>query len=131
MTLRIGADKVKRLKVGDRIKITGGYDMDPPWLKGGTGYIAIVIGFFDNHIEKRQGDSAVAVTIEFEEEIEHKGFKGKYGFLLGRYADQKWIAENHGIHVHISKTPIEKSSDISKGNSVWAESHASYQQVSA
>ena len=120
---------VKRLKVGDRIKVSGGYDMDPPWLKGGSGYIAVVTGFFDNNIEKREGDSAISASIEFENEVEYKGINGKYGFLLGRYEGQTWDAENHGEHVHISSVPINSNTDIKEELSVWAESHASYKII--
>lgn len=118
---------MKRLKVGDRIKLSGGYDMDPPWLKGGNGYYAKVTGFFDNGIEKRKGDERLSASIEFEEELEFKGFCGLYGFMLGRWEGQKW--ETSGtVHVHISNEPINNSSDITKSNSIWAESHAHYER---
>lgn len=103
--------------------------MDPPWLHGGTGYIAFVTGFFENKIEKRKDDSAISASIEFENEIEYKGIKGKYGFLLGRYKSQRWDAENHGIHVYISTIPIESVADIKEESSVSVESHASYKKI--
>ena len=119
---------MKRLQVGDRIKVSGGYDMDPPWLKGGSGYYATIIGFFDTMIEKRKGDERLSVSLEFEEEVEHKGFSGKYGFMLGRWEGQRW--ETTGtVHVHISNVPIHNASDITEENSIWAESHAQYKQV--
>jgi hypothetical protein len=119
---------MEKLQVGDRIKLSGGYDMDPPWLKGGSGYYAKVIGFFDNNIDKRKGDERLSASIEFEEELEHRGFSGKYGFMLGRWEGQLW--ETSGtVHVHISNVPINNSSDITKENSIWAESHAHYERV--
>lgn len=115
-----------RLKIGDRIRITGGYDMNPPWLNGGSGYDGVVTGFFENEIQKRHGDSAISVAIEFDNEIECKGVKAKYGYLLTRYADQIWESENHGIHVYLSKLPISNSADILSKDLIWAESHAGY-----
>jgi hypothetical protein len=118
---------MKRLKVGDRIKLSGGYDMNPPWLKGGSGYLA---GFFDNDIGKRKGDERLSASIEFETEMEHQGFKGKYGFILGRWESQEW--ETSGtVHCHIATIPITKSQDITENNSVWAESHAHYEVVNS
>ncbi|HSG42267.1 MAG TPA: hypothetical protein VLA72_03850 [Anaerolineales bacterium] len=121
---------MKRLKVGDRIKLSGGYDMNPPWLKGGSGYLAKVTGFFDNDIGKRKGDERLSASIEFETEMEHQGFKGKYGFILGRWESQEW--ETSGtVHCHIAAIPITKSQDITENNSVWAESHAHYEVVNS
>lgn len=102
--------------------------MDPPWLKGGPGYFAKVTGFFDNEIEKRKGDERLSASIAFETEMEYKGLKGKYGFILGRWEGQEW--ERSGtVHCHISSVPITKASDITQNNTVWAESHAHYEVV--
>ena len=117
-----------KLKVGDRIKLSGGYDMKPPWLKGGTGYFASVTGLFDNGIEKRKGDERLSASIEFEDEMEHKGLKGKYGFILGRWEGQEW--ETSGtVHCYITTIPVTKAGDITQDNSVWAESHAHYERI--
>jgi len=121
---------MKRLKIGDRIIVSGGYDMEPAWLQGTAGHSAVVTGFFENHIENRKGDAGISAAIEFDNEIEYKGIKGKYGFLLGRYKDQTWDAENSGVHVQISSIPINSDADIQDETSVWAESHASYKQIS-
>lgn len=117
-----------RLRIGDRIKLSGGYDMDPPWLKGGDGYFAKVTGFFDNEIEKRKGDERLSASIEFDTEVEHKGIAGKYGFMLGRWENQTWDSSGT-VHIHISTVPITSAKDITRDNSVWAESHAYYETV--
>jgi hypothetical protein len=66
-----------KINVGDRVKLLGGYHMEPKWLHGGDGYPVIIIDFLENS----------AALIEFEEEIEFDGFTGKYGLLELRYAD--------------------------------------------
>ena len=102
--------------------------MDPPWLKGGSGYLATVTGFFDNEIEKRKGDERLSASIEFEAELEYNGITGKYGFLLGRWEGQVW--ETSGtVHCHIATIPVTRAGDITPDNSVWAESHARYDVV--
>jgi hypothetical protein len=35
------------MKIGDRLKVSGGYDMNPPWLHGGNGYYATFLAFID------------------------------------------------------------------------------------
>ena len=100
--------------------------MDPPWLNGGVGYFATVTGFFDNGIGKRKGDERLSASLAFEVEIECKGLKGKFGFMLGRWQDQVW--ESSGtVHIHISTAPISSANEITKENSVWAESHAHHE----
>ena len=120
---------MNRLKVGDRIKLFGGYDMNPPWLFGGEGYTAKVLSFFDNCITGRKGDSSISISIEFDEPLTFKGFIGKYGFIMGRWEDQKW-EDAGGVHVHITTNKISKASDITEENSRWVESHANYQKIS-
>ncbi len=119
---------MEKLEIGDRIKLSGGYDNNPLWLKGGSGYNAKVTGFFDNETEGRRDDSRISASIEFDKEIEYEGIKGKYGFILGRWEGQKW--EKSGtVHCHICSVPISKASDITKENTVWAESHAHYECI--
>jgi hypothetical protein len=102
--------------------------MEPPWLKGGPGYFARVTGFFDNQIDGRSGDERLSASIEFETDVSHKGLKGRYGFILGRWVGQEW--ETSGtVHCHIATIPITGASDITRDNCVWAESHAHYEVV--
>ena len=120
---------MNKLLVGDRIKLFGGYDMNPSWLFGREGYTAKVLLFFDNQIDGREDDSSISVSIEFDEPLTLKGLTGKYGFIMGRWKDQKW--ENEGVvHVHITNNKITKASDITEENSRWVESHASYEKIS-
>jgi hypothetical protein len=107
-----------KLKVGDRIRLFGGYDMKPTWLKGGDGYNARVLSFFDNEIGGRDGDSALSALIEFEEEIESEGFLGKFGFITGRWEGQTWETEG-AVHVNICKRKIQTAAEIETLNSCW------------
>jgi len=118
-----------KLKVGDRIRLFGGYDMNPPWLKGGDGYNAGVLSFFDNEIDGRDGDSALSVLIEFDEEIEFKGFLGKFGFITSRWEGQTWETEGV-VHVYICNSKIQTAAEINNVNSYWVESHVSYKKIS-
>jgi hypothetical protein len=121
---------MKKLKIGDRIKLYGGYDMDPPWVKDGDGYYARIVSFFDNEIEGREDDSRISAAIEFDEELEIKNFKSRFGFILCRWEGQEWDTEGV-VHVHLSNKPVTAASDISGKTSIWVESHASYKKVSS
>jgi len=102
--------------------------MDPAWLKGGSGYFAKVTGFFDNGIEQRKGDERLSASIEFETAMEHNGLRGKYGFITGRWEGQGWEVSGT-VHCHVTTIPISDAGDITRDNSVWAESHAHYERV--
>jgi len=40
------------LNVGDRIWLSGGYDIEPTWLKVVVGYPATILGFFEYDFDK-------------------------------------------------------------------------------
>jgi len=119
---------MSRLEPGNRIRLFGGYDMDPRWLKERACYYATVLKFFDNRIEKRKGDERLSAVIEFDELVSFEGLQGKYGVILGRWEGQRW--EKKGVvHVHLVDREVSDASEITKANSRWMESHASYECI--
>jgi hypothetical protein len=48
--------------------------------------------------------------------------------MLGRWENQTWDSSGT-VHIHISMVPITSAKDITRDNSVWAESHAYYETV--
>lgn len=119
---------MERLQVGDRIKLFGGYEMYPLWMRDKEYYFATVLGLFDNEIEGRVGDERLSATIEFDEEIEFEGLKGKYGYIMGRWEKQQWLRSGT-VHVHLTDVRIDEAAQITKENSRWMESHARYEVV--
>ena len=119
---------MKKLKPDDRIHLSGGYDQEPRWLNDGNGYGAVVLRFFDNKIEGRSGDERLSVAIEFDDVLEFEGVKGKFGVLLGRWQDQKWITKGVS-HVHLTDRDVSSEEEFEAAESVWMESHASYEKV--
>jgi len=123
---------MNRLKESDTIKLSGGYDYDPPWLKSmkrrKDHFRATVLRFFDNQIAERKEDERLSAAIEFDEIVDFEGLKGKYGFIMGRWEGQKW--ETSGVvHVHLTNKEIFEASNITKDDSRWMESHASYKMI--
>jgi hypothetical protein len=119
---------MKKLLPGDKIKLFGGYDMALPWLKGHEYYLATVLRFIDNKTEGRKDDERLSAFIEFSDEVEFNGFKGKYGYLTGRWEGQRW--ETKGVvHVQILSSEIIEHEEITREKSRWVESHASYKKT--
>ncbi len=117
-----------RLEPGNRIKLFGGYDMEPRWLSERDSCHATVLKFFDNRIEHRNGDERLSAVIEFDEPVTFGGLKGKYAVILGRWEGQKW-EKNGVVHVYLLNREISEPSEITADNSRWMESHASYECI--
>jgi len=119
---------MSRLQPGHRVRLFGGYDMKPPWLRDRDSYNATVLKFFDNGIEKRTGDERLSAVIEFDELVSFEGLQGKYGVIFGRWEGQRW--EKQGVvHVYLTDHEISGSSELDKLHSRWMESHASYECI--
>ena len=121
---------MEKLKPGDRIRLFGGYDMDPHWLKNREYYFATILRFIDNTIEKRATDERLSAVIEFDDELEVKGLKGKFGILLGRWEGQLWEAKGV-VHVYLLAAEIKQQEEMARQNSRHVESHASYEKLNA
>ena len=116
------------MKIGDRIRLFGGYDMEPQWLQGRNEYFANVLSYLDNNDERRSVAGQVSALIEFDESIEFAGISGKYGLVDLRYSNQSW--ENSGpVHVTLLKDKIDTINEKIKESSRWMESHAFYEVV--
>jgi hypothetical protein len=102
--------------------------MAPPWLEERPEHFARVLGFFDNEIEGRSGDSRISAAIAFEEPITFEGLTGSFGHILGRWEGQTWDGTGV-VHVHLCERPVHSAQDVAEVRSAWLESHASYEVV--
>ena len=73
-----------KLKIGDRIQIGGGYDMEPQWLNKNQHYTGVVKAFIPG-----QNDSPAAV-VKLDEPITFEEIKGDIIVLELRYVGAKW-----------------------------------------
>jgi hypothetical protein len=125
---------------GDRVLVTGGYDMEPEWLNGGDGYIGT--------LTEVTGASA---TVELDTELELKAtdggwldFGGGGDTAIGRVraARGRWLAvtgawEGHEwsepigrLHVALCRTAPDLAGVPEGGGiGVWIESHATMRHV--
>ena len=130
MRQKTGKGHIQKLSPGDRIRLFDGYDMDPPWLQGRKCCYATVLKFIDNKIEKRINDERLSAIIEFDDELEFKGLKGKFGVILGRWKGQQWEAKGV-VHVYLLAAEIMRQEEMTRENSRPVESHASYEKIFA
>jgi hypothetical protein len=64
----------RALRVGDRIRVLGGYAADPPWLRGGVGYRGTVERF----IPEGEADVQLAAVVQLDEDITVDVFAGRW-----------------------------------------------------
>ncbi|MFZ5841795.1 MAG: hypothetical protein ACOY3E_02755 [Pseudomonadota bacterium] len=80
------------LKIGDRIHIGGGYDMEPAWLNGGSGYTGTVLEFLESESEK------TTVLVELDAPLSFNQVTSSEVLLSLRYVGAKWT-EQETCHV--------------------------------
>jgi hypothetical protein len=105
------------LSEGDRVRLSGGYDMEPQWLQGQTHYIGRVSRFIPG-----QNDTP-ALIVELDSPISIKGTTGLILVLELRYVGAKWGATNI-VHVELCDFQPEAKSWQHRKQGKWVESHA-------
>ncbi|WP_153394607.1 hypothetical protein [Ornithinicoccus halotolerans] len=117
--------------VGSRISLAGGYDFEPPWLRGREQVVGTVLKWIPG-----QNDSPACV-VELEEPITATGDvrgkrqvrTGRYLVLKLRYAGQDW--EDRGtVHVELCETEPADAPWPNRESGAWVESHATYRMLS-
>jgi hypothetical protein len=111
-----------KLKTGNRIQLSGGYDMDPPWRCGKDHYMGTVVSFIPGQ------NTEPAAVVELDTPITVEGITGKIVVLELRYVGAKW--SGHGtVHIELCDFVPEPKSWSQRRQGKWVESHASYQQA--
>lgn len=112
----------RRLKVGDRVKLSGGYDFEPSWLGGIAYYRGVVSAFIPGQ------DEAPAAVVRLDHTITAKGTTGEIVVLELRYVGQDW--ESTGtVHVELCDFLPEEKPWQQRRQGKWVESHATYKRV--
>lgn len=109
------------LAVGNRVRVFGGYDMDPEWLAGGDGYTGKVAAFIPG-----QNDTPAAL-VHFDEEIRLPQATGQYAVLELGHVGSTWTERRPRIHVELCDFEPEPVRWQDRRQGVWVESHATYE----
>ncbi len=115
-------DKQANLQIGDRVRLSGGYDMEPAWLSGMPFIQGTVMGFIPG-----QNDRPAAV-ITLDAPITAEGKSGDTLVLKLRYAGAEW-ASTETVHVELCDFPPEPKRWQDRRQGKWVESHATYRLI--
>lgn len=119
------------VKIGDRVRLFGGYDMEPKWLNGKRSIEGVVLKWI-------QGQNAnPACVVNLDEELTATGdvhgrsrtVTGRYVVLESRYAGQSW-RERGTVHVELCDSEPPDLRWQQRDAGAWVESHASYEVIS-
>lgn len=116
--------------VGDRVRLSGGYDMDPGWLAvDRAGYLGRVVAFIPG-----QNDQP-AMVVELDQElvlphgagaVKDREVRGRFAVLELGHTGTDWATPRPRVHVELcaDRPPPRPWSDRPRG--AWIESHATY-----
>lgn len=112
------------LRVGGRIRLSGGHALHATWL-GGHAYVdAEVVDFLPT------GDRRRAALVHLARPLSGSRFSSDVAVLSLRYEDGEWKGHDV-VHVELWRTtPVaEELNDSSNANREWLESHAVYRSL--
>ncbi len=126
MTIFFKLLKKRRLKLGDKVKLYGGYDIPPEWLEGKDAYYGNVVGFILGPYKEED------VIIKLNEEISVGETKGQVMVLTLRYKGAIW-GETEIVHLHLFDNIPQKDKWCKIDKNEWEknhiESHATYRII--
>ena len=107
---------------GDRLVLSGGYDMEPRWLCGELARIGTVVDFVPGQTEQS------AVLVKLDTPIQVDGVRGEFLVLETRYVGQPW-GEKGVVHLELCDFEPERRKWQDRRQGKWVESHATYERA--
>lgn len=118
-----------RPEVGDRLEVSGGYDMEPAWLSGARSVVGTVVGYHASH------DNALACVLRLDRPLTAEGLvggkrehsTGDHLIISPRYVGQGWDGEQRTVQVGLCDGPPKGGHvDAAAHGRAWVESHATW-----
>jgi hypothetical protein len=110
----------RTLKVGDRVRIYGGYQVPPQWLGTAEAVYGTVLAFVPSESAPRRSDAVVRL----EQPLAFMRARGNIMIMSLRYVNQRW--RRHGV-VHLELYGAVPASPGERREDAWIESHAKYE----
>ena len=110
------------LHVGDRMRLSGGYDYEPRWLPYGQSYLGTVVAFIPGQ------NSQPAAVVKLDRSITVDGVTGEMLVLELRYSGASW-QETETVHVELCPFVPESKAWGEREKGKWVESHATYNRA--
>jgi hypothetical protein len=114
--------EVSSIRPGDRLVLSGGYDMAPRWLCGQSSHSGTVVDF----VPGQNDQSAVLVKLDCPIEVE--GVSGEFLVLETRHVGQSW-GERGVVHIELCDLEPERKRWQDRRQGKWVESHATYERA--
>lgn len=111
------------LRIGDRVRLSGGYDPEPNWLQGQSAYTGTVLRFIPGQ------NAAPAAVVQLDRMLEGGTAMCEIAVLELRYANRVWTDENV-VHVELCDFIPEAKPWPFRRQGRWVESNATCSRVS-
>lgn len=112
----------EQIAVGDRLRLFGGYDMEPRWLAGHSHYLGVLESFMPGQ------NRELAAVIRLDAPITVEGVSGNLLVLELRYEGARWTSEGI-VHVELCDFEPERKPWAERRQGKWVESHAPYERI--
>lgn len=110
------------LVVGDRVRLSGGYDYEPRWLPYGQSYMGTLVAFMPGQ------NSEPAAVVKLDAPITVDAVTGEMLVLELRYKGASW-RETETVHVELCSFIPEARPWQERERGKWVESHATYRRA--
>jgi len=107
---------------GDRIRLSGGYDMEPEWLGGHDAVMGSLAAFIPGQ------NREPAALVQLDHPLEVQGITGERIVLELRYVGATWTDEGV-VHVELCDFEPEAKTWSARRQGKWVESHATYTKL--
>lgn len=113
---------MRPLDVGDRLRLSGGYQFEPAWLAGTSHRDAAIIAFYNEAADRR------AAIVKFDECLKVEAGVGEFAVLRLRYVGAQWTDEGY-VHIELCDFMPELKPDADRRQGILIETHASYRKI--
>ena len=110
------------IRPGDRLLLSGGYDMSPRWLGGQHSHVGAVVDLIPGQNE------LPAVLLKLDAPIAVDGIAGEFLVLEARYVGQSWMSKGT-VHIELCDFEPERRRWQDRRQGKWVESHATYERL--
>ena len=110
------------LEVGDRVMVSGGYDMNPGWLGGREGFSGTIERFIPGQNEK------LAAVIRTDNPVTANGVTGDTLVMELRWVGASWRS-GAVAHIELCDFEPEEKSWQDRRQGEWIESHATIRHL--
>lgn len=108
-----------KLRVGQRVRLSGGHSLDPTWLAGRKEILGRVNSFIPG--QNRQS----AVLVDLDEPLEFDGMRGEVVVLDLRFVGARW-RRHEIVGIELCDFRPEPKAVLDRRHCKRIESHASY-----